>query len=331
MTGKKGFFRKLFSMEFALLGVLIVVLVTFSLLIGEAFYQPYTLMSIFKSAGSIAILVLGLTWVIGANEMDCSFPEVASCASMIFAVLLNARCNLWVAFGASLLAGVGFGLLTSLLVVRFKFHSLITTIAVSTIAGAIANIIYNGSVLSIKGLNSTVLYKFFSKSFLGVPVVFVIALALYALALLVQEKTKFGHYIYALSENPQAVKESGVKSGRVLTLVFVLSSLFAAFGGIIYVLTVYKSGQPSMGSSFFLNGFTIVFLGAMALRLGKANAVGTFIGALVLSSLTSGLTMLGSGYAVGQVIKGLLLIVGVMVVTIYRRKIVPKGSKMKYE
>lgn len=117
----------------------------------------------------------------------------------------------------------------------------------------------------------------------------------------------------------------------MLSATFILSSFFAAFGGLIYVLTVYKSGQPSMGSSFFLNGFTIVFLGAMALKLGKANVVGTFIGVLVLSALTSGLTMVGSGFAVGQVIKGLLLIMGVAVVTMYRRKIVPKGSKMKYE
>lgn len=328
---RKGFFGRLFSMDYALLGVLLIVLIVFSLLNGESFFQVYNLMNVLKSAGSIAILVLGLTWVIGANEMDASFPEVASCASMIFALLINAKVDPMLAMLVSLASGVGFGLLTSLLVVRFHFHSLITTIAISTIAGAIANILYNGSVLSIKGLNSTALYKFFGRNVAGFPIVFVIAIGLYLVALLVQEKTRYGQYIYALSENRQAVEEAGVKTGRIFTATFVLSSLFAAFGGIVYVLTVYKSGQPSMGSSFFLNGFTIVFLGAMALKLGKANMVGTFIGALVLSSLTSGLTMLGSGFAVGQVIKGLLLIMGVAVVTAYRRRIVPKGSKMKYE
>lgn len=327
MRNKRGIFR----MEFALIGVLIAVMAIFSVMVGQSFYMPYNLMNILKSAGSIAIMVLGLTWVIGANEMDCSFPEVASCASMVFALMVNARYDPMLCLVVSLLCGVGFGLLTSLLVVRFKFHSLITTIAVSTIAGAIANIIYGGSVLSIKRLNSLDLYKFFKMDVFGFPVVFIIAVLLFAIAYFVQEKTKYGQYIYALSENRQAVTEAGIKSGRVLTMTFVLSSFFAAFGGVIYVLTVYKSGQPSMGNAFFLNGFTIVFLGAMCLKLGKANVVGTFIGALVLSALTSGLTMLGSGFAVGQVIKGLLLIMGVSVVTLYRRKIVPKGSKMRYE
>lgn len=327
MRNKRGIFR----MEFALIGVLIAVMAIFSVMVGQSFYMPYNLMNILKSAGSIAIMVLGLTWVIGANEMDCSFPEVASCASMVFALMVNARYDPMLCLVVSLLCGVGFGLLTSLLVVRFKFHSLITTIAVSTIAGAIANIIYGGSVLSIKRLNSLDLYKFFKMDVFGFPVVFIIAVLLFAIAYFVQEKTKYGQYIYALSENRQAVTEAGIKSGRVLTMTFVLSGFFAAFGGVIYVLTVYKSGQPSMGNAFFLNGFTIVFLGAMCLKLGKANVVGTFIGALVLSALTSGLTMLGSGFAVGQVIKGLLLIMGVSVVTLYRRKIVPKGSKMRYE
>lgn len=318
-------------MDFALLGVLIVVFGIFSVINGDAYYGMYNLMNIFKSAGSLAILVLGLTWVIGAGEMDCSFPEVASCASMVLAYMLNKRMDPTLCVVVSLLAGVGFGLLTSFLVVKFNFHSLITTIAVSTIAGAIANIIFKGSVLSIKGLNSTWMYKFFSKKPGGVPMVFIIAVVLYVLSYLIQEKTKLGQYIYALAENPQAVREAGVKTGRVKTFIFVFSSFMAAFGGIVYVLTVYKSGQPSMGTSFFLNGFTVVFLGAMVMKLGKTNVVGTFIGALVLSSLTSGLTMQGAGFAVGQVIKGLLLIMGVTVVTVYRRKIVPKGSKMKYE
>lgn len=328
---KKSLFRLVFRTEFTLLGVLIAVLGFFSIVNGSAFYTSYNLMNIFKSAGSIAILVLGLTWVIGAGEMDASFPEVGSCASMIFAIMLNSRIDPWLAFGASLMSGVLFGLLTSLLVVKFKFHSLIATIAVSTIAGAVANIIFKGSVLSIKGLNSNAFYKFFSLKPFDIPIVFLIAIALYLAALIVQEKSKLGQYIYAMAENPQAVREAGVKDWRVKTIVFVFSAFMAAFGGLIYVLTVYKSGQPSMGSSFFLNGFTIVFLGAMVLKLGKTNVVGTFVGALVLSSLTNGLAMTGSGFASGQIIKGLLLFMGVGVVTLYRRKNIPKGSKMKYE
>lgn len=318
-------------MQFALIGVLAVMFLIFSLLNGPSFYSTYNIMNILKSAGCIAIMVLGLTWVVGSGEMDCSFPEIASCTSMVFALLLNQRMNPTVAMLLSMCCGIVFGLLTSFLVTKFNFYSLITTIAVSSIAGAVANIIYKGSNLPIKGIKSTWMYKLLAQKPGGFPMIFIIALILYVIAYIIQEKTKFGQYIYALSENTQAVKESGVKSGRVKTLLFIFSGFMASMGGIVYVLTVYNSGQASMGSSFFLNGFTVVFLGAMVLKLGKCNVVGTFIGALVLASLTSGLTQQGAGFAVEQVIKGLLLILGVAVVTIYRRKTIPKGRKMKYE
>lgn len=325
--------RKFSLMELSLLGILAAMFLIFSILNGASFYSSYNLLNILKSTGAMAIMVLGLTWVVGAGEMDCSFPEVASCASMVFAYMLNQRYDPTLSMVVSLLTGVGFGLLNSLLVVKFHFYSLIATIATSTIAGACANIVYKGSVLSIKGINSKWMYKFFAQKVgpLELPMVFAVAFVLFAIALLVQEKTRFGRYIYALAENPQAVKEAGIKEGRVKTIIFVFSSFMAAFGGIVYVLTVYKSGQPNMGASFFLNGFTCVFLGAMVLKLGKTHVIGTLIGTLVLSTLTSGLTMQGAGFAVGQVIKGLLLIMGVSVVTIYRRRIVPRGQKMKYE
>lgn len=325
--------RKFSLMELSLVGILAAMFVIFSILNGDSFYSAYNILNILKSAGAMAIMVLGLTWVLGAGEFDCSFPEVASCASMVFAYMLNKRYDPNLCLAVSLLTGVGFGLINSLLVVKFKFYSLIATIATSTIAGACANIVYKGSVLSIKGINSKWMYKFFQQKVgpLDLPMVFVVAFVLFAVALLIQEKTRLGQYIYALAENPQAVKEGGIKDGRVKTIIFVFSSFMAAFGGIVYVLTVYKSGQPNMGSSFFLNGFTCVFLGSMVLKLGKTHVVGTLIGTLVLATLTSGLTMQGAGFAVGQVIKGLLLILGVSVVTIYRRKIVPRGQKMKYE
>ena len=318
-------------MKLALVGVLAIMFIFFSIVVGSSFYSLYNIMNILKSASSMGILVLGLTWVIGAGEMDCSFPEVASCTTMLFAYLLNARMDATQAMLISLCVGLACGLLTSLLVVGFKFPSLIASIATSTIAGAIANIINDSATLAIKGIKSAWMYKMFSQSVLGFPMVFVVFLVLYILALIVQEKTKFGQYVYALSENPQAVREAGIKGGLVKTVLFTFSGFMASFGGIIYVLTVYRSGQPSMGSSFFLNGFTVVFLGAMILKLGKCNVVGTFVGAMVLGSLTNGLTMLGAGFAVEQVIKGLLLILGVAVVTIYRRKTIPKGRKMKYE
>jgi ribose transport system permease protein len=147
----------------------------------------------------------------------------------------------------------------------------------------------------------------------------------------VQEKTKFGQYIYAIGDNPQAVKESGVKIWKIDLILFLVSALCASFAGLLYTITVYTSGQPVMGASFFLNGFTIVFLGALAIRIGKCNVLGTLVSAVILSCLTNGLTQLGAHYSVTQLSKGILLLVGVGVVTFTRKKQIGKAGMLKYE
>ncbi len=323
--------KKIFRPEFSLFWILAVTVVFFGVNIGSYFFDVGNLMNILAQASAMAIMVLGVTWVIGANEMDCSFPEVAACASMVFAIMFHTGISLEISILVSLLVGAAFGVLTSILVVRFNFHSLIATIAVSTVAKSIAAIIYQGMPLPLPGIKSTWFYSVINTTVLGIPMVFIITVVLYVILVLLQERTKYGQYIYAMRENRQAVKEAGIKQNSILFSIFITSALFAALGGVIMVFTVYGSGQPKMGSSFFLDGFTVVFLGAMVLKLGKTNVVGTFFGALMLAVLVNGMTMLGWGFAAGQIIKGMLLVIGVVVVSFSRKKISGKVGRLRYE
>ena len=161
--------------------------------------------------------------------------------------------------------------------------------------------------------------------------IFIIVLVIYAVLLLIQEKTKYGQYVYAMGENRQAVREAGIKEGRILTGIFVTSAFFAALAGILMVFVVYGSGQPKMGSSFFLDGFTVVFLGAMVLKLGKSNVVGTFLGGIMLAMIVNGLTLMGANFAASQIIKGMLLVVGIVMVAFGQKRRRGKAGVLKYE
>lgn len=324
--------KSLFKAQYSLFWIILVMGLFFSVTLGSYFYSINNIMNILEQASLMGILVLGVTWVIGADEMDASFPDVAACASMVFALLVHRGYGVFMALGAGLIVGALFGCITSFFVIRFKFHSLITTIAVSTLARSVAAAINQGMPLPIPGIKSSGLYSFINGQIGPIPMVLIIAIVLYLILIFVQERTKYGQYIYALSENRQAIKETGIKEGRVLSTAFITSALFAGLGGIFMVFTVYGSGQPKMGSAFFLDGFTTVFLGAMIIKLGKPNVIGTFFGALLLAILINGLTMLGASFAISQGIKGLLLVGGVAVVAIAhknkRRKV---GGVLKYE
>ncbi len=322
--------KKIFKAEYSLFWLIGAALLFFTI-VQPAFFSMYNLMNVLKNSSYMGLMVLGVTWVIAAGEMDCSFPDVAACASMVFAWFAVNGYNLWVAIAIAIFSGVACGALTSLLVVRFKFHSLITTIAVSTIAKSVAAAINGGMPLSTPVIKSTSIYKLINGSISGVPIIFLIVVTIYVILILVQEKTKYGQYVYALGENRQALKEAGVKEGRMLTSIFVTSAFFAALAGVLMVFVVYGSGQPKMGSSFFLDGFTVVFLGAMVLKLGKTNVVGTFLGGIMLAMIVNGLTLMGGSFAASQIIKGILLVIGIVMVAFGQKKRRGKVGVLKYE
>ncbi len=322
--------RKIVKAEYSLFWLIGAALVFFAV-VQPAFFSFFNLMNVLKNASYMGLMVLGVTWVIAANEMDCSFPDVAACASMVFAWLAFGGVNVGLAFLAAVLSGVACGLLTSLLVVRFKFHSLITTIAVSTIAKSVAAALNGGMPISVPVIKSSWMYKFINGNVAGIPMVFLIVLVIYVALVLIQDKTKYGQYVYALGENRQAMREAGIREGRILTSIFVTSALFAAVAGVLMVFVVYGSGQPKMGSSFFLDGFTVVFLGAMVLKLGKTNVVGTFLGGIMLAMIVNGLTLLGATFAVSQITKGFLLVIGIVMVAFGQKKRRGKAGVLKYE
>lgn len=322
--------KKIVKAEFSLFWLIAAALVFFAIS-QPAFFSFFNLMNVLKNASYMGLMVLGVTWVIAANEMDCSFPDIAACASMVFAYLALNGMGVGLAVIAAVAAGVLCGVLTSVLVVRFHYHSLITTIAVSTVAKSIAAALNGGMPLSVPVIKSTGLYKFINGNIVGIPMIFIIVLVIYVGLYLIQEKTKYGQYVYALGENRQAMREAGIKEGRVLTSIFITSALFAALAGILMVFVVYGSGQPKMGSAFFLDGFTVVFLGAMVLKLGKTNVVGTFLGGIMLAMIVNGLTLMGASFAVSQITKGLLLVIGIVMVAFGQRKRRGKAGVLKYE
>ncbi len=324
--------KKIFRPELSLVFIIILIFVFFLLRVGSYFGQISNIMTILEQASIMAILVLGVTWVIGADEMDASFPEIAACGSMVFAILVHRGTSVPVSILAALASGVILGGISSFFIVKFKFHSLITTIAVATIAKSVAAAFNAGMPLPIPSIRSSWFFNFINTKIGGVvPMIVVIAIVIYVVFFLIQEKTKYGQYIYALAENRQAVKEAGIKEGKVLSGIFITSGLFAALGGVLMVFIVYGSGQPKMGSAFFLDGFTTVFLGAMVMKVGKTNVVGTFLGSFLLAMLVNGLTMMNASFAVSQIIKGLLLVLGVVVVSIAQRRKRGKVGLLKYE
>ena len=296
---------------FGLPGVLVLVVVAVSVA-APAFLSVDNISNTIRSASVAGFMFLGLTWVFAVGEIDVSFVAIAAIANMIAAGLISGGYATWeVALLAGFAAGVVFGVINGVLVAYLGLPSLVTTIAVGGIAGALANAIGEGYSIAMPAAESL---KFVTETTFGpIPLLAPVCGVAFLAVWYVQERLTLGHYIFAIAENRDAVVEAGVPVQKIVCLLFVFSASCASFGGILLTLEL-TSGQPSIAASFFLDGLTAVLLGGAMLKLGKPNVLGTLVSVLILATLVRGGALLGWPDSWFQIIKGVLLISGVMVI-----------------
>jgi ribose transport system permease protein len=304
-----------------LLFIIAVIFIVFAIMLPSgSFASVSNILKILQVGSVYSIVILGVTWVIAMNEIDTSFGDVAAFSSVFSAVLImkvGLPPNLAIIF--AILVGSLFGIISGILVTKAKLNSLIVTIAVSGIAKSVAYILGKGSSVSVKQDRSAFFYQLCQGTIGGVlPIVFLFVIVLIVVLFLIQEKTKFGQYIYAIGDNQEAANVAGININKIKLIVFFISSLFAAFGGTMMMLR--GAAMPTIGSNLFLESFTKIFIGATFYKLGKTNILGTFIGAVLMAMLVNALAKFGAPSYMQQIITGILLIFGVVITSVLQRQ-----------
>lgn len=305
LVAKYGFFV-LMAAVFAIFAIL-----------RPTFVAPGNIESMMLSASIGALMFFGLTWLIAAGEIDVSFMSVAALANMVVAGLVDARWGWGLASLVGLGVGVVFGLLNGALVAVLRLPALVITIASGALAASLAAAIGLGTSIS---LSQTGFVGSFLDASVGiVPLLTIAVVVLYAAGWFVQDRLAFGHYIYAMEQNREAVVEAGVPVTRLLFVLYILSGVVSATAGILLAADL-SSGQPYLGSSYFLDGLTAALLGGMALKLGKPNVIGTLAATLFLVALLNGAALLGWTDSQRQIVRGVLLLIGVGALVFARSK-----------
>jgi putative multiple sugar transport system permease protein len=145
----------------------------------------------------------------------------------------------------------------------------------------------------------------------GLPNVLITMAVLIAAYTFVTNKTTIGRRIYALGGNEKAAKLSGIKTSRLVFLVFTNMGMLAALAGLIIAARL-NSATPSAGVSFELDVIAACFIGGASASGGVGRIVGAVIGAFIMGVMNNGMSIMGVGIDFQQVIKGLVLLVAVI-------------------
>ncbi len=303
--------------RYGTIGALIVLVVVFSLLRPDAFLQFATVVNILQQSAVLTVVAIGLTICMVMFEFDLSIGFMASLGGVLATGLMAFSGLPWqLAVLATLGFGALIGLVNGIVVTQLRVAAFIATLAMGTILVGI-NFWYNGGVTIAVGVPRE-FTRLGQLTLLGLPLLVWVAIVVCALAWVLLNHTPVGRQMYAIGGNAEAARLTGIGVTRARVLAFMLSSTFAALGGVM-LGAQFGIGYPSAGDALLLDAFTANFLGAVTMRDGEFHVLGTVVGVLLLSVIFTGLTILGAPLYVQNWTKGTLLIAAVALSGVARR------------
>jgi D-xylose transport system permease protein len=153
----------------------------------------------------------------------------------------------------------------------------------------------------------------------GVPWVVPIVLGVFAVWMVLLERTRFGRYIYAIGGNPEAARRAGVNLARVRTIAFVLCSATAGVAGLLYV--AYQGGASNNINAGQLTLYSVAaaVIGGTSLFGGRGRVIHGLLGGLVIGGIYNGMFLLGLAVQWEFIVTGLVLLVAVAIDSLSRR------------
>jgi fructose transport system permease protein len=259
----------------------------------------------------VGVIAIGQTLIILTAGIDLSCGMAMALGSVVatkFAVDYGLHPFLAVPCGMA--ACVLIGYINGSLVTAIKLPPFIVTLGTMNIAFAVTQIYSQAQ--TVTGLPEAM--TFFGNTFqLGQTSVTygsVLMLALYLLTWLFLRETAPGRHLYAVGNNPEAARLTGIATKRVLLGVYMTAGLFY---GIAAMLSVARMGvgDPQGGQTDNLDSITAVVLGGTSLFGGRGSILGTLVGVLIVGVFRNGLTLMGVPSVVQILVTGVLVILAV--------------------
>ena len=297
----------------ATLGPLIALLlaVVFFTTQSDRFLSVQNFSLILQQVMVVGTIAIGQTLIILTAGIDLSCGMVMALGGIVMTKLAVASgLNEYLAILCGLLACMAFGLLNGLLVTRIRLPPFIVTLGTMNIAFAITQL-YSGAQ-TVTDLPPAMTFFGNTISLGGAAVNYgtLLMIAMYVLMWWGLRDTQPGRHVYAVGNNPEATRLTGIATDRVLLGVYVTAGLFY---GIASLLSVARTGvgDPNAGQTENLDAITAVVLGGTSLFGGRGIILGTLLGALIVGVFRNGLTLMGVSSVYQVLITGVLVILAV--------------------
>lgn len=265
------------------------------------FYQPQNILNLVTNNWYVIILGIGVTFLLITGNFDLSVGGVIALTGVLavyFSQAANVSQNelangLGLPYGVAvilaLLGAMGIGAINAFFVVRLKVPSIIVTLGTMMVARGIAQVITQGAQRNTSLPDVFGLIGNMSVPGTTIKISVVIMIVLVIVAYLFERKTVLGRRTYLIGANKAAARLSGVNVSRHLTGLFILSSFLAGITGIL-LASEFKAGVSNRALGYEFDALVVTLLGGVSIAGGFGSVLGMFVGALILSVVTSAAT-----------------------------------------
>jgi D-xylose transport system permease protein len=138
-------------------------------------------------------------------------------------------------------------------------------------------------------------------------------------------RTTFGRHVYAVGGNAEAARRAGINVTRIRIIVFCISGLMAAVGGIIFTARLSSVDLNAGGGTILLDAIAAAVIGGVSLFGGRGQVKGALLGAVLIATIANGIDLLGYSSATSFIVTGIILLGAVSLDTVSRRRLAASG------
>jgi ribose/xylose/arabinose/galactoside ABC-type transport system permease subunit len=285
------------------------------------FFSADNVLNIVKQASFTGVIAVGMTFVLLTAGIDLSVGSNMYLSAMAAGyVLQNPALQNWygvvIAIVVGLAAGMIFGTVNALSIVRLRITPFLATLA-TLVAG--------------RGLGTAITESFgieYPKAFtsfgataiLGIPMPIIVFALVVATAHIVLTRTAFGRQVYAVGNDPEAATKAGIDVDRVVFSVYVISGLCSAIGGVMLIALIGRLNQTfGVGKEFEV--ITAAVLGGTSLFGGVGVAFGAVVGSVLVQMVQAGMIFIKVNLYLQPMVLALIIFLAVFFDSLRERRL----------
>ena len=290
--------------------VLFICLFILTAFLAPVFFNIQNILNVARQASVTGVVAVGMTFVILTGGIDLSVGAILAVVGVCFAMMIKQSVPIPLAMIIAMLIGVVIGLCNGIGITFFGIQAFIMTLATMAIGEGVALLLSNGTPVSCM-VDSRILDLIGNGNVAGIPGPLIIFAASAIISGIVLRYLTFGRFVYGIGGSLEAARLSGVKTTRILLIVYAISGLCAAIAGLITTARLFV-GHPTAGGFIMLDSIAAVVIGGTSLMGGRGSIAGTVAGVLLLAMVANLLNLLGVSPFHQEIVKGVIIIVAVL-------------------